>query len=168
MSNLDYALASSSAGLVLVFLLTLPSAHGIVSHFRETKPKPDHAYEDKDGIATEESAAAYSATLPKALLSIFSVLGLLASIALAVLASINTASGMTVENWLTAGLGVRIRAYRSQKHLLIPSVSSPVSNFSNCAHKRFRQKLQSWYSCGCFIPASSCRPSPPSWRSGPR
>ena len=165
MLTLDYALASGSAGLVVVFLLTLPSVYGIISHFRDTKPKPN-PYEDEDGVATEKSAASYSATVPKALLSIFSTLGFLASIALAVLATVNEANRMMIENWLAAGQWVRISAFTTERNLLTSSVSSLVSNLRSCAHKRFCQKLQPWHSCGYFIRTSLYGPSHSSWRSG--
>lgn len=88
------------AGLVLVFLLTLPSLIGIVAHFREPKTKST-IYEDEDGVATEESMAGYSTLVPKLLLSILTALGLLTAIALGILATVNVDEDpMCVENWL--------------------------------------------------------------------
>ncbi|KAE9366466.1 putative ABC bile acid transporter [Stipitochalara longipes BDJ] len=90
-------LVAGVAGLTLVFLLTLPSLVGVASHLRESKPQSNR-YEDKDGAATEKSIAAYSAKIPKIFLSIFAVLGLGTSIALAVL---ETLAGVDViEAWV--------------------------------------------------------------------
>jgi len=94
------SLAVGSVGLVLVFLLTLPALKQFVAHFREPKPKP-RIYEDKDGIATEESTAKYSTTIPKILLAIFTILGLLTAIGLAVLGTVNyDQDPMYIENWI--------------------------------------------------------------------
>jgi hypothetical protein len=103
------SLALGLAGLVLVFLLTLPTSIGIASHFREAKQK-SAGYKDQDGVASEESMAEYSAKIPKILLSIFTVFGLFTAIALAVLGTLNQeADRMFVENWLNVGEWVRTR-----------------------------------------------------------
>jgi hypothetical protein len=103
------SLALGLAGLILVFLLTLPTSIGIASHFREAKQK-FAGYEDQDGAASEESMAEYSAKIPKILLSIFTVFGLFTAIALAVLGTLNQeADRMFVENWLNVGQWVRTR-----------------------------------------------------------
>ena len=94
-------LIAGVAGFALILLLTLPSLHGIVSHLREPKSKPD-LYADKDGIATKESMARYSAKSPKILLSIFTISGLSVSIALAALGTLNQETFMFKENWINA------------------------------------------------------------------
>jgi len=94
------AKATGIAALVVVSLLTLPAIHDIVIHFRASKPKAG-IYADKDGTATEESMSAYSVTIPKLLLAIFSSLGLLTAIALAVLATVrHNDDPLFLENWL--------------------------------------------------------------------
>jgi hypothetical protein len=96
------SLASCAGGLALVFLLTFPSVFAITSHFRKSKPKSE-IYEDKDGIASEESMTAYSAKTPKIILSIFTVAGLLTSISLGVSGTLNRDhDSMLIQNWLIA------------------------------------------------------------------
>jgi len=94
------SLVAGVAGLVLVSLLTLPSLVGVASHLRESKLK-SNLYEDKDGVATEKSVAAYSAKIPKIFLSIFTVLGLGTSIALAVLETLARVD--VIEGWVNVG-----------------------------------------------------------------
>ena len=104
LENDSRSLASAAAGLLLVLLLTFPSSIAIASHFRETKQKSTSIYEDKDGIASEESMAEYSAKIPKILLSLFAILGLSTAIALAILGTLNQdADRMSIENWLLVG-----------------------------------------------------------------
>jgi hypothetical protein len=95
------SLVAGVAGFALILLLTLPSLHGIVSHLRGPKSKPE-LYADKDGIATKESMARYSAKIPKILLSIFTISGLCISIALAALGTLNQETFMFKENWVNA------------------------------------------------------------------
>ena len=103
------------AALVCIFSLTAPSVWDIVAHFRAPKLKAT-LYEDKDGVATEESMAEYSATVPKVLLAIFSSLGLLTAIALAVLATVSHEQDLTLlDNWLNVASWVGTRDY-SQLH----------------------------------------------------
>lgn len=97
------SLASGVASLVLAGILSLPSLIGVVSHFREPKTKPA-LYEDKDGVASEESMAEYTATYPKVLLSLFTVLGFASAVSLAVLSTLDReVDPMFLENWLSAG-----------------------------------------------------------------
>ena len=118
LENDSRSLASGVAGLALVLLLTFPSSIGIGSHFRESKQKST-VYEDKDGVASEESMAEYTAKIPKILLSIFSILGLFTAIALAVLGTLNQdANRMFVENWLNVGEWVHTRESRCHSFLL--------------------------------------------------
>jgi hypothetical protein len=93
------AFAAGLFGLCLNFLFTVPSLIGIVAHFREKKSKST-VYEDKDGVASEDSMAEYSTSIPKLLLSIFTALGLLTAVALGVLATVDTKEDpMFFENW---------------------------------------------------------------------
>ncbi|KAE8555903.1 hypothetical protein EYB25_000601 [Talaromyces marneffei] len=94
------AFAASIAALALDLLLTAPAVIAIHSHFRHKKTKP-RLYEDEDGVASEESMAAYSATIPKVVLSIFSIAGFVAATSLAVLTTLNQNENSTfVQNWL--------------------------------------------------------------------
>ncbi|RDL31200.1 uncharacterized protein BP5553_09989 [Venustampulla echinocandica] len=93
--------AAGVTGLVLVLLLTFPSFTSISIHIRESKsnPKPK-IYEDEDGVATEQSMAKYSAKIPKIFHVFFTISGLSAAVALAILATINSPRGMFADDWL--------------------------------------------------------------------
>lgn len=94
------AFAAGLVGLCLNVFFTFPSLIGIATHFREKKSK-SAVYEDKDGVATDESMAEYSTLVPKFLLSIFTTLGLLTAVALGVLATVNGEEDpMFLENWI--------------------------------------------------------------------
>ncbi|KAH8698973.1 putative ABC bile acid transporter [Talaromyces proteolyticus] len=79
------ALATGAIGLVLVSLLTLPAVIAITSRCRRAKYESQLLYEDKDGIATQESMAAYSATAPKIVTFISMFIGFATASSLAVL-----------------------------------------------------------------------------------
>ena len=93
------SLASGGVGIVLILLLTLPTISGVLSHFRSSKSQAA-TYEDEDGVATDKSIAAYSARIPKTLLAVFNTFGLLTSIALAVISTLDSQKLMCLENWL--------------------------------------------------------------------
>lgn len=90
------SLASGSAGTVAVSLLSIPS---IISHLRKTKAKLE-IYEDEDGKATKESTAAFSTTVRKIILTLFTIGGFATAVTLAVLGTIGSKDGMFIENWL--------------------------------------------------------------------
>ncbi|EED23005.1 ABC bile acid transporter, putative [Talaromyces stipitatus ATCC 10500] len=93
-------LAASIAVLALDLLLIAPSVVAIGSHFRHIKPR-QKLYEDEDGIASEESMAAYSAKIPKIILAISTIAGFVIATAGAVLTTLNRNEGLTiVQNWL--------------------------------------------------------------------
>jgi hypothetical protein len=95
------SLAAGGAGVVLISFLTVPSLFRTLSHFRSSTPKSS-AYEDRDGVATDESIASYSAKVPKMLLTTFNLLGFSTAIALAVLGTLDPRMGMFIEPWLNA------------------------------------------------------------------
>lgn len=89
--------------LVLVALLSVPAAWENVLRFTATKSQYQdlpHNYEDEDGVATEESEAAYSDFVPRLVLILISVVGLLDSLALAVLATSRSYLALRIEQWL--------------------------------------------------------------------
>ncbi|KAF8846826.1 P-loop containing nucleoside triphosphate hydrolase protein [Acephala macrosclerotiorum] len=97
------SLAVGAAGLGVIFLSTIPSAIGLISHLRSSKVK-SKIYEDKDGVATEEAVTVYSNKLPKIFIFVFTNLGFLAALALAVLGTLHrTKDGFFLENWLNVG-----------------------------------------------------------------
>ncbi|CAG8951038.1 hypothetical protein HYFRA_00006436 [Hymenoscyphus fraxineus] len=93
------SLVAGAAGVVLTFLLTLPSTLTLWKLLGSGKARQD-TYEDKDGIATKESLAKYTAKVPKIWIGILTVLGLLTSVALAILATLDSNQWMLLENWL--------------------------------------------------------------------
>lgn len=94
------AFSANVTVLVLISFLTVPSVLAIQSHFRHKKSKP-RLYEDKDGVATEESMAAYSATTPKIVLTIFTIAGFAIATSLAVITTLNqNENGLFIHNWL--------------------------------------------------------------------
>ncbi|TVY82844.1 ATP-dependent bile acid permease [Lachnellula suecica] len=90
---------SALVGASLILFLTLPSIVGFISHLRASKTKLK-IYEDKDGIATDESMQKYSAKLPKIFLAVFVGLGLLTSTALAVLSTLTPFKPTFLPDWL--------------------------------------------------------------------
>ena len=99
--------------LILVFSTSLPTFSKI---YRSATPRwRDNAlnetskiYQDEDGIATEETQKGYSAAVPKYLALLCSVLGLSASIGIAVYTTVHPTIDVCVENWLSFGTWVRM------------------------------------------------------------
>ncbi|KAF7956233.1 hypothetical protein EAE96_005153 [Botrytis aclada] len=103
---LDYnsgSLAAAICALLLVITLTFPSVFSITSHFREKGKQNPNTYTDKDGVATEETIAAFSTKIPKTLLIISTLLGFATSIVLAVLDLFHY-DGLKLEDWLNVAL----------------------------------------------------------------
>ena len=106
--------AAGGAALIVIAILTIPAIIDHVARLREKKEKAC-LYEDDDGIATEESIANYSTVVPKVLLGIFTTLGLLTAIALAVLAIVHQNKTLVkVEDLLNVAAWVRVRDARSE------------------------------------------------------
>lgn len=103
---LDYnsgSLAAATCTLLLVITLTFPSVFSLTSHFREKGKQIPNTYTDKDGVATEETIAAFSTKIPKTLLMISTLLGFATSITLAVL-DLFRYDGLKLEDWLNVAL----------------------------------------------------------------
>lgn len=96
--------AGTIGGVVLLLLMTTPAFWQLAKKIyilKYRQKKPDGVYEDKDGVATEASEAAYSATLPLCAVCASSVLGFAVSTTFAVLVTLDiTRDGMLIENWL--------------------------------------------------------------------
>ncbi|KAG9243283.1 putative ABC bile acid transporter [Calycina marina] len=94
---------AAGAALIATSLFTIPAVIDALDKRRKSKSKTT-LYRDKDGVATEESMAKYSTTLPKSLLAIFITLGFFTAIALAVLSTIRQENRTTkVEDWMIVG-----------------------------------------------------------------
>lgn len=77
------SLGAASLGLALTAILTVPAAKAILSRFvnKGYRRLPPELYEDEDGVATEESVAAFSDRWQKYLITLLSVAGFAVSLA---------------------------------------------------------------------------------------
>jgi uncharacterized membrane protein len=105
LENYSTSLVSSSAATILVLSLTIPSVFLIFSRLRESEIN-SNTYEDRDGVATVESVSTFSTKAPKIRLVVLATIGFAASVALAVLGTLND-DGMFIENWLNAAQWVK-------------------------------------------------------------
>ena len=102
----------SLAVLILSFLLTLPTFRTLfnkaISKSKTYEYEELHKlYEDRDGVATKESQKEYSVAIPKYVALSSSIIGFLASTAIAVFASVHFTEAPSIENWLWFGSWVR-------------------------------------------------------------
>lgn len=92
--------APDIAVLALAVLLTVPAIIAVYAHLCHKKMRPA-LYKDKDGVATQESMAAFSAKTPKIVLTIFSSAGFGIAVALAVLTTVSRVDNLSlVQHWL--------------------------------------------------------------------
>ena len=101
--------------LILVFLTSIPTFSGFfigqTSKARVNIPnETSKLYEDEDGTATEETQKIYTAALPKYLALSCAMLGLSASISMAVYTTVHPVLNLCFEYWLSVGTWVRIRS----------------------------------------------------------
>lgn len=103
-------LATSAAGLGIIGLLSAPSGASLTTQLRTRQLKSENdIYEDKDGKSTPEAVKAFSTKVPRAIVLIWSFIGLGISIALAILTTLGAPSpgnGFFVENWVCVGAWV--------------------------------------------------------------
>lgn len=99
------ALASSIVGLAAVAFLTIPAAKQLsrrLSGSRSLSYEPlSDRYEDEDGIATEESQAAYSVHLQRILLMVIVTVGTVETLIIALLATSRHRIRLPTEQWLS-------------------------------------------------------------------
>ena len=98
------SLTAAIVCLILVSILSIPATWQVVNRFRPG-PKKDYQsvpekYEDEDGEATEESEAAYSDFVQRLALILLSVVGLVDSLVLAVLATARAYPKLSTEQWI--------------------------------------------------------------------
>lgn len=107
---LDESLRTAVAtGLAIIGLVSAPAVSSFVLQLTVREPKQD-TYEDEDGKATPESMQAYTAKWPKTFILLFAFLSSGASVATAVLTSLDTGNnGLFLENWLSTGASVSYR-----------------------------------------------------------
>ncbi|KAF3057299.1 ATP-dependent bile acid permease [Daldinia childiae] len=96
-------LVTSAVGLGVVAILSVPAALNLGRLRSRGSKCATEIYEDKDGKSTPEAVKAFSTKVPKAMMLIFSLIGLGLSIALAVISTLSTQgveSGLFLANWL--------------------------------------------------------------------
>jgi hypothetical protein len=117
MANDDFiSLISGVTGLGLILLCTVPALFLSSSSILRSKQYGLLTiYEDKDGVATEQSAAEFSAKSPKIAIITLSLLGLSVSLSIAVLGTLGlTEDGLFIANWINCGAWVSNRPARDQ------------------------------------------------------
>ncbi|KAI0018566.1 P-loop containing nucleoside triphosphate hydrolase protein [Xylariomycetidae sp. FL0641] len=88
--------------LGFIGLFTVPSVLHAISQLR-TRHVKSEVYEDADGKSTPEAVQAFSTKIPKTFVLLFALIGLLISLTLAVLSTVQprgVGDGLFLENWL--------------------------------------------------------------------
>jgi hypothetical protein len=96
-------LGSGITGSVLILLLSTPSGIALLS--RSSPKSEPEIYQDKDGVATPESVAKYSAKFSKISIASLTVAGFGFSVGMGVYGIIHT--DQSIVNWLTVMQWVR-------------------------------------------------------------
>lgn len=103
-------LATSIVGLVLVAIDTVPALWQISKRFSTNKKnyfkQPHGLYEDEDGVATEETEAAFTDKYQRISIVLLSILGFLVSLVLAILATVRLRLSLPIEQWLQFAIWV--------------------------------------------------------------
>lgn len=90
-----------AVSLALVAVLTVPAVVAVASNFRRKTKATAELYKDKDGTASEESMAAYSAKIPKTALSVFAIVGFAISTSSAITTTVKQNEVFSlVQSWL--------------------------------------------------------------------
>ena len=108
---MTYSATSTSLALSLVALDSIPAIQSIVRIARKSRDYEPiqlakDAYCDEDGEATEESLPAFSDRWQRIAIALFSIVGFLATLAIAVLATLNLAIPNSWPIWLQFALWV--------------------------------------------------------------
>ena len=98
--------------LLLIFFISTPTffrlyKRAIVELRGTVSDETSKLYEDKDGIATEETQKGYSAAVPKYIALLCSLLGFSASVCIAVYSTVHPTLDLYLEHWLSFGIWVR-------------------------------------------------------------
>ncbi|KIW37082.1 uncharacterized protein PV06_10710 [Exophiala oligosperma] len=100
------SVAISITAFAVVTLLSIPALYQIITRFRARKAQYQHLsgiYEDKDGVATEESQEAFSDFIPRLILILLSIVVCLDALASAVIITTRPDLPLTIEQWLQFG-----------------------------------------------------------------
>lgn len=104
--------ATSGLAVFLAGLICIPAIKSITGRVARKAAREDEqslakvAYRDEDGEATEESLRAFSDTWQRILITLASISGLLVTLALAVLTTLNYSIDYTSLVWLQFGVWV--------------------------------------------------------------
>jgi hypothetical protein len=104
------SVAISIACLAVAAVLSIPAAHQFLTRLRaKSKQYTEVAdrYEDKDGVATEESEDAYSDFLPRLILLLISLVACGVGLASAILTTTRSHLPLSLEQWLQFATWVR-------------------------------------------------------------
>ena len=105
-----------SVGFGLVALTSTPALLALYARVRPQKDsgyqRVDALYEDGDGAATVATQKAFSTTVPRSLALLGSVVGLLLSVAAAVISTTHPGRALFVEGWVAFGSWVRATEHR--------------------------------------------------------
>ena len=103
------SLALAIACLVLVGILSIPALLQYIDRLRKGKSKYfelSDRYEDEDGVATDDSEAAYSDFIPRLLLVLVSAVGTFDALAFAIVITTRPKLDLMIEQWLQFGTWV--------------------------------------------------------------
>ena len=101
LSSQTNSLIVGAVGLGLVGISSVPALLRLYG--RRKGSNEEIQYVDEDGAATEESQKAFSAVIPRYLILASAVIGLLLSIAAAVLSTVRPSGIFFLESWLLVG-----------------------------------------------------------------
>ncbi|KAI0137590.1 putative ATP-binding cassette transporter protein [Hypoxylon sp. NC0597] len=100
-------LVTSAVGLGVVTIFSVPAVLNLGRLRNRGSKFATEVYEDKDGKSTPEAVKAFSNKVPKAIILIFSLVGLGVSITLAVVSTLSTRGaedGLFIDNWLSVAI----------------------------------------------------------------
>ena len=105
------SVAIAIAYLVVVVILSIPGARQFISRLRDGKKQNielSDRYEDKDGVATEESQDAYSDFLPRLMLILISTTACAVALASAIVTTTRSHLPLSIEQWLQFATWVQL------------------------------------------------------------
>jgi len=131
------SIVTGSVALGLVALDSIKAIKSIADRIRRRQYDEASlaitAYRDEDGEATEESLRAFSDKWQRVLIAVFSVTGLSTSLALSILATINSDLNDPLANWLQFAIWVRTKMRQSRL--------CPLDTRNNKKKEREQEKL---------------------------
>jgi multidrug efflux pump subunit AcrB len=104
------SVAISIACLAVVAVLSAPAAGQLFTRIRARKKQYaqlSKRYEDKDGVATEESEQAYSDVIPRLILILISIVACGVALTTAILTTTRSHLPLSLEQWLQFATWVR-------------------------------------------------------------